>query len=346
MPSAPHPDRAKPLDPAVLEQAADWFARLGDAGASAQAQQDWQRWHDASPANRAAWQRVQSVGRLFDLLPPEGHPAAHQALAHPATARPADRTARSRSGRVHAGQRRRSLKALAMLGAAGLAGWFALRTEPWHDLLATHGTGIGERQRHTLADASTLWLNTATSVDVTYSHAWRRIRVRKGEILVQTHPDSPGQARPFVVDTRHGRLLAVGTRFMVRDAGAFTLLSVLDGAVQIQPVGGSGPPSMILRGQAATFDERAVLGVQAADESMQAWHNGLLIARQLRLGDFVAELSRYRRGQLVCDPTVADLRVVGTYRLDDTEAVLALLQSTLPIRVQRTLPWRVAVVPR
>ncbi|MNT56173.1 fec operon regulator FecR [compost metagenome] len=66
----------------------------------------------------------------------------------------------------------------------------------------------------------------------------------------------------------------------------------------------------------------------------------------MRLGDFIAEVSRYRRGYLACAPEVADLRIVGAYALADTDRVLAALADTLPVRIQATMPWWVTVVPR
>jgi transmembrane sensor len=54
----------------------------------------------------------------------------------------------------------------------------------------------------------------------------------------------------------------------------------------------------------------------------------------MRLQDFVAELARYRRGFLRCDPSVANLIVSGVYSVDNTDATIASLVDALPIRVQ------------
>ena len=83
-----------------------------------------------------------------------------------------------------------------------------------------------------------------------------------------------------------------------------------------------------------------------ADMAGSAWTRGLLIAENMRLADFLSELARYRRGHLGCDPKVADLRIVGTYALADTDRVLAALEATLPVRVRTPLPWWVVVEPR
>jgi transmembrane sensor len=51
------------------------------------------------------------------------------------------------------------------------------------------------------------------------------------------------------------------------------------------------------------------------------------------LGDVIDELSRYRTGAMQCDQRASRLRVSGAFRLDAIDAVLANLQTSLPIRV-------------
>ncbi len=63
------------------------------------------------------------------------------------------------------------------------------------------------------------------------------------------------------------------------------------------------------------------------------------------LAALVAELGRYRPGLLTCTATVAQLRVVGSYPLADTDRALAALADSLPVRVERRLPWWVQIVP-
>jgi transmembrane sensor len=57
----------------------------------------------------------------------------------------------------------------------------------------------------------------------------------------------------------------------------------------------------------------------------------------------LAELSRYRPGYLGCAPEVAGLRLSGTFLLDDSEAVLANLQDSLPVHVRRLTRYWVRI---
>jgi transmembrane sensor len=60
----------------------------------------------------------------------------------------------------------------------------------------------------------------------------------------------------------------------------------------------------------------------------------MLVAIDWRLGDFITELARYRPGHLSCAPEVAELRVSGAFTVDDSDAVLANLTASLPVRVR------------
>jgi transmembrane sensor len=77
-----------------------------------------------------------------------------------------------------------------------------------------------------------------------------------------------------------------------------------------------------------------------------AWADGLIVSRDMRLADFLAEVARYRHGHLGCDPRVADLHLSGVFRLDDTDKLLDLLPRTLPVRVMRRSDWWVTVEAR
>ena len=72
----------------------------------------------------------------------------------------------------------------------------------------------------------------------------------------------------------------------------------------------------------------------------------MMVARNMRLADLLAELGRYRPGVLRCHDDVAGLSVSGAFPLQDTDASLRLLQDTLPIRVSSLTRYWVAIEPR
>jgi len=71
----------------------------------------------------------------------------------------------------------------------------------------------------------------------------------------------------------------------------------------------------------------------------------VLAADNMRLDAFLAELGRYRKGWLRCDPQVAALRISGAFQLADTDAVLANLAHLLPVQISARTPYWVTVLP-
>ncbi|MFB4367621.1 MULTISPECIES: FecR domain-containing protein [unclassified Pseudomonas] len=309
-------------DHAALQQAAEWFAVLADPPVSAQQQRAWQQWLAARPEHAAAWQRVEAISSQFARLPADTRRrAAAQALRSPARSR------------------RQVLGLFAVLGGAGLLA-AAGQGRAWRAWLASERTGTGEIRDLRLADGSHLWLGSRTAVDIDYSASTRLLRLLQGEILLDTAKDS----RPLLIDTLHGRMQALGTRFSVREGEGFTQLSVFAGAVRIEPSGARGA-QVLQADQQVRFSADAISNSEPADPARQAWSRGVLMANDRRLGDFIAELADYVPGYLGCDPRVADLRLVGAYPLGDTGRILDALAGSLPIRVNRRLPWWVTVEP-
>lgn len=293
-------------------------------------------WRSDRPEHERAWQRVQAMGER--LQPLAGTPAS---------------VALAQAARAGGAGRRRAVRQLALLllvgGAAGTAAWQlggeAGRTR-WAVLGANVRTGTAERRRLPLADGTELWLNAGSAVDVVYSESARLVRLHEGEIHVETAhiAGSLWAARPFIVETRHGRVRALGTRFTVRQrADAPSRVAVFEGATEVTPRAGQAQALTLQAGQQSSFDALTVHPSTAADPTQEAWVRGVLVAHDMRLADFVSELDRYRPGWLVCDPAVADLRVSGTYPLNDvadTDRALDMLLATRPVQLRyRTRYW-------
>lgn len=70
-----------------------------------------------------------------------------------------------------------------------------------------------------------------------------------------------------------------------------------------------------------------------------AWRRGKLIFNRRPLGDVVAEIKRYRSGQIViASAGLRALEVTGVFELADPEAILRTIEETLPVHVTR-LPF-------
>ncbi|WP_409076730.1 FecR domain-containing protein [Paraburkholderia sp. BL23I1N1] len=193
-------------------------------------------------------------------------------------------------------------------------------------------TAVGERRTVTLADGTRVTLNTDSAIDIGFSSTERRVRLIKGEIMIATGHGA-GEQRPFMVETAQGKLQPLGTRFAVRQQSALCRLDVFEGAVRISPRDAPGRTPVVRAGQRARFTRDDVSALEPISENDAAWTDGLIVASGTRLGDFVTELDRYRAGHLSCDPSVAGLRLSGTFPLADTDRVLDTVTRTLPVEV-------------
>jgi transmembrane sensor len=115
------------------------------------------------------------------------------------------------------------------------------------------------------------------------------------------------------------------------------------GALQLLPR--QARPESLAQGTRALMTATAIQPLGPVDPGRQLWRQGRLVVDDWSLAALVAELGRYRPGLLTCTATVAQLRVVGSYPLADTDRALAALAESLPVRVERRLPWWVQIVP-
>jgi len=312
-------------DADVLREAARWLVRLHSGEADAADHAACAHWRTAHPAHEQAWQRAERLSQKFGAVP--------TSLGMPVLAR------QQRSNR------RAAMRTLALLATAAPAAWMGWRYGPWNDLAADHRTATGERREVALADGSRVLLDTASAIDVVFDGTQRMLRLRAGAIFVATAPDPLGPARPFVVETVHGRMRALGTRFIVRQSGDArdagpVRLAVTEGAVEVTLRGASAASAVIPAGQQTVLGAQGAQPMHPLTPDAGAWTQGVLYADDMRLADFCAELSRYRPGLLHCASEVGGLRISGAFQLGDTDYVLSMLATTLPVQVvTRTRYW-------
>ncbi|MFD2642316.1 FecR domain-containing protein [Pseudomonas japonica] len=294
----------------ILERAAHWYVELR-CQPDAATQAAHRQWLDSDPRHRQAWARLDRLQGTFGGVAPQ--------------------LARSTLAGARA-KRREVLKVLSLLLAAGGAGGLAWRGGALPNLLADQRTATGERRALALEDGSQVQLNTASAVDIRYSTQLRRIDLLDGEILVETAADA--RDRPFVVHTAEGSLRALGTRFLVRREGGLTRVGVLEHAVQVH-CASSQQMLRVDAGQQLAFSAGQLGPLRPLAPQADAWSHGMLVVSDWRLGDFIAELQRYRPGHLGCAERVAGLRISGAFQLADSDIVLDNLSATLPVRIRR-----------
>ena len=300
----------------AVRAAAQWLALLESGGANEQDRANLQRWRDRCASHEQAWQKAQALRQRFADLP--------SALAMSTLDRP------------DPGRRvvlKRALGAVALVPA----GWLISRQLPLEAWRADLHTAIGERQKIQLADGSSLQLNTASAVDVDL-HS-RRLKLIEGELSLKVPSSSP-----LTIQTKYGAVIVSQSEVCVRHESQGCRVSVFNGSVQLQPLRG---PALILRGgQQINLQAVGAGSIMPFDVLAPGWREGVLMAKDQPLGDFLRELSTYRPGVLRWEPELETLRVTGSFRLDDTDRVLALLAASLPLEVRARTRYWVTLLPR
>ncbi|MDR6959271.1 transmembrane sensor [Pseudomonas brassicacearum] len=304
-----------PEDREVARAAARWLALMefnGDEFDSAALQ----RWRDSSVHHEAAWQKAQRLRQRFAGVPPALGMAT---LDRPAMAR------------------RAVLKRALGVAAVVPAAWLLGRELPLDVWRADLHTGTGEQRRWSLVDGSTLQLNTDSAVDLDLNA--RRLVLLQGELALKL-----AGTTPLAIQAPYGLITVNRGEVCVRLSEGNCRVSVVSGPVQLQPL--HGPLLRLEQGQQVSLQAAGAGPVDAFDVAQLGWRDGVLVAQNQPLGDFLRELERYRPGVLRWDAALESLRVTGSFRLENTDRILALLAASLPLDVQTRTRYWVTLSPR
>lgn len=310
-----------PIAPAIVEQASEWLMLHWSGELQGEQHQAFAQWQAADPEHRRAWQRLQHLQQTLGSVPIDSARAVLRDT--PDT------------------QRRAALKLLGLLLVAGGSGYLVQRSEPWQAAFADYRTTTGEIRHVTLSDGTRLDLNSDSAVDLRFSASERRIRLIRGEILLTSGHDP---MRPLIVETAAGDVQALGTRFAVRELPDGSRVDLYEGRMRVTPV--HGPAVQMNAGDSLWFDQRHSSALPATDANASSWTEHRLIVERQPLGEFVVRLSRYRPGLLRCDPAVAGLLLTGVFPLNDTDAILAALERSLPVQVRAVTRYWVTIKAR
>lgn len=321
----------------VEAAAARWFARLHGQPIAPEVEAEFDAWLDQSAAHREAYMRceltlaltrglVNDADLMVDMEACERMAANDEAEAR------AEEAARQRMR----AQRPWWLSAAAAVVLAVVTGsyFFAHREQ-----VEEYQTRVGEQRRVVLADRSTMYLNTDTSLTVRFSDEKRRVDVLKGEAFFSVSHD---KSRPFEVYAAGGMVRAVGTEFGVQvDRGRVTV-SVLEGAVVVVPEqqlptnGGVVAVPPLTANMSVSYRAGGTLEpVQAADaRRINAWREGKLVFESVPLQEAIAEFNRYTTHKVSLQSGEARQRPVsGVIKIGDVDSLAFLLRESLGIRV-------------
>ncbi|HTY03912.1 MAG TPA: FecR domain-containing protein [Rhodocyclaceae bacterium] len=264
-------------------------------------------WLAASEANRQAYERVSRTWLVAGAVP------TASTLVH----RPAFAKARAAWAAV----------ATVLLGT--LIVWQADRW--WNGVPQTTSSGTGQFATMALADGSEVQLDADSKVVVRVGLRRRSAEVLRGAALFTIAHDD---ARPFEVTAGQGRIVDLGTRFDVDFRGSSVRVQVFDGRIALHTARGEVE---IPAGQGAGYDAVGALSpVTAVATTAPLWREGRLAFGDESLAEALQRLARYHPVRFeFADPTLAELRVSGTFRAGDLDGFLRTLEAGFPVHLKR-----------
>lgn len=329
-------DQHQPIPEQILETASNWLARR-DRGLTGAEQDEYMQWLAADPRHPAALaQHAAALERMMQLY--EWTPA-HDTEPNPDLFKPA------LARRFHFRPRWVGASLLAAAAAVVLA---TLVWKPDFESSAippAPKSYLRVNERLALPDGSRVELKDGTEVVVQYSENERRVLLTGGEAHFSVWKDPQ---RPFVVDAAGVEVRAVGTAFNVRLDPLNLQVLVTEGKVSVAPRSGPsavssipGAPLFVTVGQQATvslneqFTPRIAPVTVAGIARQLAWQAPRLEFDETPLAEAVAEFNRLNRHQLVlAEPALGRLRIGGTFRPDNVEGFIRLLDETLGLQAE------------
>lgn len=312
-------------DKRARDEAAVWYAKLSGQRVSNADLATFFAWRENS-LNDAAYTRIEALTTGVRALADDPR---LQAIAETAARRPRGIGARLRG--LGQGRGVRSIGFGAALAAAAVIGAVLLGQAGQQ----TYRTQIGERRAISLADGSTVELNTNSQVRVRLSKAQRSLILDKGQAMFVVAHDA---GRPFVVTAGDTAVRAIGTRFEVYRANDAVRVILAEGRVQVSKTSAQGAfrlaPVILTAGQRVDVVRAApVKPVHVDVAAATGWTTGRLTFKDVPLAEAVAEVNRYSRRQVVLGPGApADQRVNGEFDAGDTETFARGMAALLDLK--------------
>lgn len=301
----------------MTDAAARWITARDAGTLTERDARELARWLARDPRHAEAFAQVEAFWRAM------GSSQVQAALRARSRRSPAPRLVAPLRARPRLAMALAASLTLLVIGGAGDAGITWLRSDAM--------TATGERRSVALADGSTIRLNTASAIAIDFTRSARTVRLIRGEAAFTVARD---RDRPFTVIAGRGSTTALGTRFIVRQDGDQTDVTVTEHRVRVVEAATPGARSIVSEGQSLRYGPAGVQPVHRVNPGIaDAWVQGTLVFDDRPLGEVVRELNRYHPGYIkVLGAGLAARRVSGGFSIADPIKAIDTLEHTLAIR--------------
>jgi transmembrane sensor len=347
----------------IMDEAADWIATLRAGDDSSAAREQFASWLCRSPEHVRAylalaglWSELAGVdrSRTIDVQALVRHAMSAVNVVALGDRQQLEDTPPGdahEAGRAHMRSRLYRLAAAVLL-VVGLAVGGML----WQSYrYPTYTAAVGEQRSITLSDGSIVELNSRSRVRVRFSPAQRAIDLLEGQGLFRV---AHNPARPFIVRSGAVQVRAVGTQFDVYRKSTGTVVTVLEGKVEVtgtvqasmdfsaEETGETragaatdlGSALNLAAGEQVTVGPRRAAAPRAVNvEAATAWTQRQLVFDSATLREVADEFNRYNRRQLVvADPALEGVLINGVFSSTDPQPLLRFLRAQSDLLVQES----------
>ncbi len=337
-----HPKR----DKRIIEEAATWASLLDDADLTRQEREDLATWLRASPQHVKELLLAQALFSEADGMDPEKAISIDALLEQSGAevvsfSQQKEQRAESRPTKAGLPLFRIAAAALILLGA-GLFTIAEFRPFAGTEAKAVlYTTEVGEQREISLADGSTVHLNTGSRLSVRYSSEERAIDLLSGEAFFDVAQEVE---RPFRVHSNNAVTEALGTSFNIYLKGDATQVAVLSGKVAVSEATNESRTNRLLAtigftspARLATLGKGETVTVDKAGnahpenminpEVLTSWRKNKLVFENTPLSEIANQFNRYNKTRIVVENlSEAEPHFSGVFATNNPDAFLTILE--------------------
>lgn len=335
-----------------LDEAVRWLMLRREGDMDMRDENEYRGWLERDPTHREA---VDKVERYWEALGALGDDPEIIALT--------ERRARESQRPVRA---LRYAALAASIAAAVALGWILRGENPATDPAAivaenapaseatgvserSFRTGTGESNTVTLADGSTVTLDTDSRIHARHTPESRTVTLARGRAYFKVAKD---ETRPFRVTAGGKTVIATGTEFSVGlEADESVTVTLVEGSVRVEEERGF----FVFR-RIETVELQPGWQLVAAEDLATApvnleravsWTGGRLHFINESLGEAAEEMNRYSDKKIVIrDPKIRKQPIVGNFRTGDVDAFVRAVRLHGFARVYLETPHIVQLGPQ
>ncbi|WP_129774478.1 FecR family protein [Peristeroidobacter soli] len=330
-------------DSRIQEEAAEWLVTLRDGGGDAEERAEFAAWIAKSPAHVRAYLELSTVWTDAAALDAQRRVDIDALIASAELSSnvvtlagtPAAPSVPSKPQARRIGWPQRLAACVAIVCISVAIVW-------WQGTQAlTYTTGIGEQRLLTLSDGSRVELNARSRIRVRFSEQERLVELLEGQGMFQV---AKNPLRPFIVHSGHTRVRAVGTQFDVYRRSSGTLVTVLEGKVEVRAGSAGAVERSVDSVSSLGAGEQVIVVADRINHpegtnvaAATAWTQRQLVFDAATLAEVADEFNRYNLRQLVIrDAALKGFLISGVFSSTEPASLLSFLRQQPDFQVQET----------